>query len=99
MSVNLVILIKCIIICICSGLIGYRLGNTKMARSAGLIEITKDETGEVKTTFVLKKNIDWLAHQDSILFMVWNPEKLVQNPTKSLKINHNRQHERSLRKR
>ncbi len=77
MNTNLVILIKCIIICICSGLIGFKLGHITNAKPVGIIEFKRDESGEVKTTFVMKENIDWLAHQDSIQFKVWNPEKLV----------------------
>ncbi len=79
MNISLVILIKCIIICICSGLIGFRPGHNTNAKPVGISEFKKDESGEDKIPFVMKENMDWRAHQNSIQFKVWNPEKLVPN--------------------
>ena len=77
MSINLTILVKCIIICLCAGLIGYRLGYTHKPKPVGLIEIEKEEDGEIMTTFKLQQGPDWIAQQDTILFKVYNPENLI----------------------
>ena len=60
MSFNLTILVKCIVICLCAGLIGFKLGYSSRPRPAGLIEIEKDNTGEIMTTFKLEHGADWL---------------------------------------
>ena len=75
MSINLTILVKCIVICLCAGLIGFKLGHGY--RPAGLIEICKDTTGEIMTTFKLEHGADWIARQDIIQFKVYNPENLI----------------------
>ena len=71
MSINLTILVKCIVICLCAGLIGFKLGHGYRPRPAGLIEICKDTTGEVMTTFKLEHGAD------IIQFKVYNPENLI----------------------
>ena len=65
MSFNLTILVKCIVICLC----------------AGLIEIEKDNTGEIMTTFKLEHGADWIAQQDIIQLKVYNPENLIPEPS------------------
>ena len=45
--------------------------------SAGLIEIGKNTTGEIMTTFKLEHGADWIARQDIIQFKVYNPENLI----------------------
>lgn len=77
---NLIILVKCIILCICSVMIGFRLGCTITKRPAGILKFTKEKTGEIRATFEMKRNMAWLAHQDTILFEVWNPDNLVPEP-------------------
>ena len=77
MSINLTILVKCIVICLCSGLIGFKLGHSSSPRPAGLIEIVKNTTGEIMTTFKLEHGADWIARQDIIQFKVYNPENLI----------------------
>ena len=77
MSINLTILVKCIIIILCAGLIGFKLGRNSRPRPAGLIEIGKDTTGEIMTTFKLEHGADWIARQDIIQFKVYNPENLI----------------------
>ena len=77
MSINLTILVKCIVICLCAGLIGFKLGYSSRPRPAGLIEIEKDNTGESLTTFKLEYSAAWIAQQDIIQFKVHNPENLI----------------------
>ena len=77
MSINLTILVKCIVICLCAGLIGFKLGHGYKPRPAGLIEICKDTTGEIMTTFKLEHGAEWIARQDIIQFKVYNPENLI----------------------
>ena len=81
MSFNLTILVKCIVICLCAGLIGFKLGYSNRPRPAGLIEIEKDNTGEIMTTFKLEHGADWIAQQDIIQFKVYNPENLIPEPS------------------
>ena len=81
MSFNLTILVKCIVICLCAGLIGFKLGYSSRPRPAGLIEIGKDNTGEIMTTFKLEHGADWIAQQDIIQFKVYNPDNLIPEPS------------------
>ena len=81
MSFNLTILVKCIVICLCAGLIGFKLGYSSRPRPAGLIEIEKDSTGESMTTFKLEHGADWIALQDIIQLKVYNPENLIPEPS------------------
>ena len=77
MRINLTIPVKCIVICLCAGLIGFKLGYSSRPRPAGLIEIGKDNTGEILRTFKLEYGADWIAKQDIIQFKVYNPEILI----------------------
>ena len=80
MSINLAILAKCIAICLCAGLIGFRLGRNVKPRPEGIIEIERNEGGEFMTSFKLAQGLDWIAQQDTILFKVYNPYHVLPDP-------------------
>ena len=76
--IDLTTLFQCVVICLCAGLIGFKLGwDNKKLHPAGVIELAMGENQNVEMCFKLTQGAEWVAEQESILFKVCNPDHLI----------------------